>query len=395
MKLQKQSFRNFHAIKSEEFVLFGSGNIAKKTMLKLDKKVKFIVDNSKNLQGTSFEGIEVKSPDQIGLNHVVIICSTAITEISQQLISMGLTPNVNFLLSPVLNDLLAIEELEKLSTSFYFTSGSVPTDAFGGGFYHVNIEHDKTSIKRIYAGPCYGSTRINNKIYFIDTDKGVMSFDTRNKSISLEGTTPKGSRAHGISYNNWNNSYYVTCSYLDAVIEYDVDFNETRRFVLSNKLEQTNTAAHHCNDNLAIGSSLFVTMFSSSGNWKKDVFDGCVAEFDLVSGERLRDVHKDLFMPHNIMSFDGSLHVLDSLPGHLRAFNFQIQGTFPAFTRGLAYHKGLYYVGQSKNRNFSKALGLTNNISIDCGIIVWHPEIKVSRFIQISEKIGEVHSITH
>ena len=82
-------------------------------------------------------------------------------------------------------------------------------------------------------------------------------------------------------------------------------------------------------------------------------------------------------MPHNVQIYDGSIHVLDSLPGHLRFNNLSIQGTFPAFTRGLDYKNGLYYIGQSKNRNyFLKLWGISNNISIDCGVVIFNPEFK-------------------
>jgi hypothetical protein len=98
-------------------------------------------------------------------------------------------------------------------------------------------------------------------------------------------------------------------------------------------------------------------------------------------------------MPHNVEMFDGSLHILDSLPGHLRFINFAVQGTFPAFTRGLDYNKGLYYIGQSKNRNYSRVQGISNNIAIDCGVVVFNPEIKASRFFQFPYTIGEIHTI--
>ncbi len=152
---------------------------------------------------------------------------------------------------------------------------------------------------------------------------------------------------------------------------------------------------HHCNDNFAIENSLFVSMFSSTGNWKNDKFDGCIAEFDIETGKRLSDVETGLYMPHNVKHYDGSLHILDSLPGHLRYNNLSIQGTFPAFTRGLDYNKGLYYIGQSKNRNYSKVQGLSNNISIDCGVVVFNPEIKASRFLQFPHAIGEIHAIVN
>ena len=80
-------------------------------------------------------------------------------------------------------------------------------------------------------------------------------------------------------------------------------------------------------------------------------------------------------MPHNVSQFDGSIHVLD-LPGHLRFNNLSVQGTFPAFTRGLSYGRG-YFIGQSKNRNHSKVMGVSNNISIDCGIIIFDAQLNV------------------
>lgn len=98
-------------------------------------------------------------------------------------------------------------------------------------------------------------------------------------------------------------------------------------------------------------------------------------------------------MPHNVSYFEGSIHVLDSLPGHLGFNNLSVQGTFPAFTRGLSYDQGYYFIGQSKNRNHSKVIGVSNNISIDCGIIIFNSELNVSRFVQLPYSIGQIHHI--
>ena len=392
--LEKTTFTELNLRGNRPIVLFGAGNIATKTLRKIDSsRVAFIVDNSRNLQGTQFANFDILEPEKIQEGSLIVICSTAIADISIQLESLGYSANKDFVISPVLNDLLAIDELERLEQTLYFTSGTVPNGEFGGGLYQLDIKGEQVNIKRIYAGPCYGLIKIKDEILFIDTDKGIISYDPDTQEFNQKAKTPVGSRAHGISFNSENKRFYVTCSYLDAIIEYDRNFTELRRFHLSKKRDYYKEPLHHCNDNCAIGNSLFVTMFSSTGNWKIDSFDGCIAEFDLETGERKTDIKQGLYMPHNILSIEGSLHVLDSLPGHLRVQNFSVQGTFPAFTRGLGYSNGLYFIGQSKNRNFSKVQGLSNNISIDCGIIVWHPERKVSRFIPLSMKIGEVHSI--
>ena len=394
MKLEKITFNYLQSIKNKKIILFGSGNIAEKTIRKgINLNIDFIVDNSKNLQNTNFMDYKVLSPDKINENHIVLICSTAISDISNQLLKYGLKPNGNFFISPILNDLLAIDELENIESIAYFTSGTVANDKFGGGFYKLTVTKEEYNLEKLYSGPCYGSVKVDENIYFIDTDKGIHCYDINKSEIKFIKKTPQKSRAHGISHNLSNGNYYVTCSYLDCVIEYNSTFKEVKRFKLSNKIDNDGNPHHHCNDNYSIGNSLYVSMFSSTGNWKKDVFDGCIAEFDIKNNKRLTDIKSDLYMPHNVKFFDGSIHVLDSLPGHLKANNFSIVGTFPAFTRGLDYKNGLYYIGQSKNRNFSKVLGLSNNISVDCGIIIFNPIQKVSRFIPISMKIGEIHSI--
>ncbi len=394
--LSKTSFMYLSKMTDRPIILFGSGNIAQKTIRKLKREtISHIVDNSTNLHGTEYEGLQVKSPTTVSDSYLVILCSTAISDISSQLSHMGLRADVDFVLSPVLNDLLAITELEELSKVIYFTSGTVANSQpnAGGGLYCCRVDGVDVSLERLYSGPCYGMIRQNEALLFVDTDQGLFRYDLIKKTIEKMADLPHGSRAHGISYNEANDCYYISCSDLDQVLEFDHDFKQQRSFKLSNKFEQHNQAMHHCNDNLALGSSLYVSMFSSTGNWKNDCFDGCIAEFDLKSGVRLSDIATGLYMPHNIKYFNGSLHILDSLPGHLRFSNFAVQGTFPAFTRGLSYSKGLYYIGQSKNRNYSKVMGLSNNISIDCGIIVFNAEMKASRFVQLPYVIGEIHSV--
>ena len=395
MKLEKSNLNKILS-KGRKITLFGASHIAQKTIRKLDKSsIIAVVDNSENLHGSIFMNHEVKSPNSIPKDSYIIICSTAITPISEQLVSLGYNIEKDFTISPSLNDLLIIEELEKISSSFYFTSGSVSVDNknYGGGLYKVFFDNENIEIKKIYSGPCYGLIKYEDKIHFIDTDKGIMNYDPNTDKTSTLVKTPIDSRAHGISFNDSTKNFYVSCSNMDAIIEYNKDFKEVKRFHLSNKIGFYGTSMHHCNDNYSMGNSLFVSMFSSSGNWKRGVFDGCVAEFDIQTGKRINNIVDNLYMPHNITSLNGSLHVLDSLPGHLRVENFDISGTFSGFTRGLSYNKGFYFIGQSKNRNFSKVLGMSNNISVDCGITIFEPISKVSRTIKLSNKIGEIHSI--
>ncbi len=389
---------NFKDINNKKnIVLFGAGYIAEKTFKNINKElVKGIVDNSLNLQGSKRKKIlnlTVKSAISINIEtDFVIICSTAIDAISEQLIKMGCVENSGFCASPLLENYIAIEKLEKLDKSFLFSSGSAPSDVFGGGLYKVNVSLGKMNYKRLYSGFTFGILRYNDRILFIDTDRGVMELKS-NEQIVKVADLPKDSRAHGFSYNEEHDKFYVSCSNLDSVLEYDTNFELLREFKLSNKKDLTSVAQHHTNDNVSVGNSVYASMFSSTGNWKTGMFDGVVAEFDLITGERLKDVISGLYMPHNVSYHNGNIAVLDSLNGHLMADNGEISGTFPGFTRGLDFDGQFFYVGQSKNRNYSKVVGRSNNISVDCSIIVFDPIRKVSRSFQFPIEIGEIHSI--
>ena len=134
-------------------------------------------------------------------------------------------------------------------------------------------------------------------------------------------------------------------------------------------------------------------MFSYSGNFNNDIFDGVVLEIDIKTGKVFRPVIQDLWMPHNISYISGNLTVLDSLRGGLRQNNAQEIGVFPGFTRGLDFDGTFFFIGQSRNRNFSKTFGVSKNISIDTSIIIFDPVTKVSRSISLPSKLSEIHSV--
>lgn len=391
--LERASFNQLN-LNEKPIVLFGAGNIASKTLEKIDRtKVSYIVDNAPVMQGALYDELEVKRPTELSNGNFILICSAGISEISDQLTSMGFKANKDFSVSPILNDQLLIYRLEKVKQTLYFSSGGVEKKKplAGGGFYKCSIDEADVKIEKLHSGTCYGITKIGPDIYFVDTNRGV--FKLSEGKISKVSDLREASRAHGIGFSENNKRFYIVCTNLDAVLEYDENFNLKNRFNISQKYQSTGRTAHHCNDILVKDDSLFVTMFSSTGNWKNDCFDGCIAEFNIKTGQRLNDICTELYMPHNVSFYDGSLHVLDSLAGHLRFKNLSIEGTFPAFTRGLSYDNGYYFIGQSKNRNHSRVLGTSNNISIDCGIIIFDPELKISRFIQFPNDIGQIHHI--
>tara|TARA_B100000519_G_C14248526_1_gene441151 strand:+ start:921 stop:2141 length:1221 start_codon:yes stop_codon:yes gene_type:complete len=379
--------------------LFGASHIAEKTdRILTEKKIKAIIDNDSNLWGNSYCDVEIFPPSHLNNfssnKPFIIICTTSFREVSEQLEDIGYIAELDFFVSPILNDLRIINELESIETKILFSSGSPKqkNQEYGGGIYELNVSRDKWTNKKIISGNCYGLIKLNNNFISVDTEIGIFEFDN-DYNILRAKKLPSDIRAHGVSFSKKHNKFFVVSSRRDAIFILDDGFNVLEQINISFKRERTSSAHHHCNDCLVVEDSLYVSMFSQTGNWKKDVFDGAILEYDIVTGNLIGPVIKDLWMPHNITMIQGSLHVLNSLQGQLLTNNSQIVGEFPAFTRGLANDGIFYYVGQSRNRNFSKNIGLSNNISIDAGIIIFDAQTKVSRFLQLPPKISEIHSI--
>ena len=378
-------------------VIFGAGPIAIKTVRMLgEQKIYSIIDNASNLWGEFDLGIEIKNPESVRSidNAFIIICTTSFAEVTQQLIGFGFNLGADFCVSPILNDLRIIDELESITKKMLFTSGSpVSKDpSHGGGIYELVVDGDVWSHRKVISGNCYGLIRFKDNYVSVDTERGIFEFDSNYEIIRARGL-PKGLRAHGIQYSRKHRNFYVVGSHLDGVLILDEDFNPIDEIAISYKKQRFGSPKHHCNDCLVVQDSLYISMFSMTGNYQNDVFDGCVLEFDLVTKERVGPIAQNLWMPHNIQLINGSIHVLNSLQGQLLTNNFQVIGEFPAFTRGLDYDGIYYFIGQSRNRNYSKNLGASKNISIDAGVIVFDQLTKASRFLQLPPKISEIHSI--
>jgi hypothetical protein len=379
--------------------IFARGDTAKKTLRLLHgSEICGIVDNSPSLWEKQELGFTVQSPlsflQNEGKHSYVVICTTSFTEVAAQLLGMGLCPQKDFCISPILSDYSIVSKLENIRKSLIFTSGAALDEegGLGGGIYQLNINGDSWSYERKISGQSYGLILFNKNFISVSSNRGIFEFDSHFKIIR-EKKFPVGVRAHGVCYNKRLNCFYIACSYLDAVLVLDENFTIQDEIKISNKYSSNSEPHHHINDCWTDGYSLYVSMFSLTGNWKKEVYDGGVLEFDLESKSCNGAVMQNLWMPHNISFVDGCLTILDSLPGYLRRNNCQIVGQFPAFTRGLAYDGMFYYIGQSKNRNISKNIGISLNTSIDTGVLIFDERKKVSRLIQLPSKISELHSI--
>ena len=399
--MRNTSFGSFQELQknsnTRDIVLFGAGTFTHKTGRKLNNNYNCIVDNNPNLWGTLEEGKNVLNPisiEQYSDKYFIVICTTSFIEVSRQLEKYGYTPEKDFMVSPILNDLRIISELESHCVKLLFTSGLPEVDdpESGGGVYELLVDGHNWSYKKIYSGICYGLIKHQDTYITVDDKDGIVQLNESYEVIKtkeLENAT----RGHGIAYSDITNEFYIVSSYRDSIIVLNDLFEQIDEIFVSNKRQVSGNPEHHCNDVCVVGNSLYVTMFSYTGNWKRDIFDGVALEIDLISRKKIGRVIDDLWMPHNISFLDGSLTVLDSLRGELKTNNARAIGKFPAFTRGLDFDGIYYYVGQSRNRNYSKNLGLSLNISIDTAIIIFDPITKASRTIHFPQKLSEIHSI--
>lgn len=379
-----------------KIALLGAGNIAKKTSLRLEKPISLLVDNNANLWGEEQLGLTIQNPEVLQEKkdeYFIIICTTSFKEVAEQLISLDYTPEQNFIVSPVLNDLRIISDIESLETKLLFSSGlpGIDDPKAGGGIYELTLNGD-WEYKKILPGPSHGLLWFEDTVIASHSELGIVQLSPDHE-VMRSASIPAGSRQHGIAYSEHTDCFYVGSTYLDAILVFNRDFKHVDTINISTKHAQTGEPQHHINDVHANGSSLFVSMFSYTGNWKKDIFDGVVLEIDLDTNTILPPVITDLWMPHNVCTINGSLSVLDSLRGELKTNNAQPIGKFPGFSRGLAYDGVFHYIGQSRNRNYSRYLGLSQNISIDTSIIVFDSQTKVSRSLSLPSKLSEIHSI--
>lgn len=374
-----------------KIVLFGSGTVAEKN---LHLKPVFIVDNNIDLIGSKFQGIEIKSPDVLKNNsdsYQVVVCTTSVGEVKKQLLGYGFNWGKGADVAEQLAEKSRIMELEEKKFSFLISSGLPSTaESFsGGGIYHVVENNDYPDISKIYEGNTHGLIVVDDGYAFTCQGEGIILLDLAFNIIKTIAIR-KGLRPHGI--RRYKNSWVLVSSLSDCILVVDDSGNELAEYRFSKKLEMFGSAQHHCNDVEVIGDFAYVSMFSVTGNWKRNVFDGGIVEVNLKNGE-MNTIINSLTMPHSVVLDDGGIKVLDSFKGTLLGSNFQELAKLPGFVRGFDSDQAYYYLGESKNRNFSRLETGRTPVSIDTRITIMNKAFGFSRSIQLPARISELHSL--
>jgi hypothetical protein len=375
----------------KKVILFGSGTVAEKN---LNLNPDFIVDNSIDLQGSFFHGIEVKSPDMLIGNtneYKVIVCTTSVGEVKKQLEHYGYTWGENATVANLLSERMEMSNLENSKFKFLISSG-LPSSAesfSGGGIYLVEETEQFPEIKKIYEGNTHGLTKNGEGYVFSCQGKGLVFLDSNFEEVKVIELR-SGLRPHGV--RKYNDLWVLVSSYKDAVIGVNDKGEEVFEYRFSDKIDAFESAQHHCNDLDIVGDYAYVSMFSLTGNWKRNSFDGGIMEVNLITGE-MKPVINNLTMPHSVTCDESGLKVLNSFKGTFLGGNFNVLATLPGFVRGYDSDDDYHFIGESKNRNFSRMDTGRTPVSIDTKITIINKDFGFCRSVYLPNPISEVHSV--
>jgi len=382
-------------LENRKLVFWGSGEWVAKTIKVLDMKPEYIIDNSPNIQGDIQRGIEVVSYDKIkdDINSYFIVITTgAYLGLIEDLEKKGLGKEVNFCCSPSMYNLSIRDNLLSVQEELLFTvTGSSKSDK--GGLYTYNTSTRKYN--RVFEGKSRAITSGKDKYVMVDEERGLVIFDKKLKVLKevklLINAVP-----HGVAYSDKLRRIFVANSGRDSVSVYDSEsYEHLEEIKVSKKYDDLKEEQHHLND-LYIDENnmtLFVSMFSFVGNWRNNIYDGGILEYDLEEKKfNNHPIVHDMWMPHSVQIVDNKLFFVDSMRGDLYETSNKVIGKFNGFIRGLAIGKQYIFIAQSSHRYFDRLKNTSLNIPLDCGIYIFDNENKASTFHSLYE-FENIHSI--
>lgn len=378
--------------KGKEIVFWGTGEWVEKTIKVTGLNPSFIVDINPNTHGILFKGFKVFGGDVISEEnkdkYFIIVTTGSYISVEKMLLDKKIEPGIGFCYSPSLKNLSVKNSLVNMNRTFVFTVPNTPSE--GGGVYIYNTL-EKTS-KKVFSGKARAIVKTDDFYYMVDEMEGLICFDKQfnivGKALLLENSIP-----HGIAYCNTTKRIFVANSGRDSISIYnESDLSHIYEFTISDKALSEREEQHHINDLWVCGDSIFVSMFSFTGNWRKNIYDGGVLEYSLANNKLVGPIISDLWMPHTIKIVENKTYIIDSMRSKLIEFPNKVLGEFQGFIRGFDYDGEFFYITQSENRYFDRLSDLSLNIQCNSGIHVFEPVSKASRFYAIDE-FENIHSI--
>lgn len=357
--LTEEELNNIEENKS--LVLWGAGVLGEKTLNILHKDPICFLDNNPKLQGTSFHGVPVKSPEE-AIERVeekdafLVICVQKHQELSEFLKENGIEYGSECAITPMSLEYKVLDDLRNHRSKVIFSN----YDEEGGLYVYDFKEND---LEKVFHGSVRGFTRVEDEI-ICASKRGIHRLDANNFE-ELETNNIGQYEVCGVAYDPDSNKLILGNTQTDEVsfINYtSLEIEES--LSLSDRYENTGEEQHHINDIMVMEDQIFASVFSLSGWWRRGLFDGGVFLIDKQTKEIDKYQAPDLWMPHSITENNGDLYVLDSMNGELLKGFERTKAEFQGFVRGLEFNDKFCYIGQSLHRHVSRMENqLTTQIS--------------------------------
>lgn len=382
-------------VRGRRVVFWGASNWVERALEKLPVADAVVVDNNPNNHGIVYCGFPVHPPrylleqDREGV--YVVVCTVNYASVIEELHEMGFVMGDEFCCNPLLNERKSRDDLKNLARKVLVSS---PQHAFGethgGGIYECDTRSGES--RKVFTGKCRGMTYRGDDLLAIDMLRGLVLLDGDFKEKGAIELQPN-SEPHGAHYDPTSDCVFIGQPGRDSIAVYSLeDRRLVREVFLSDKWARNKKDNHHVNDCWISGDDLYVSLFSFSGNWLHEVYDGGILELDKASGEIRGPVVSGLWMPHSVSRFGGRLCYVDSMRGELYDNTWNCLARFPSFVRGLDWDGRYFFIGATEHRYPEKLKGLSLNIALDTGFHVFDPETKMSRFLELRQA-ETVHSL--
>ena len=270
-------------IGDRDVYLYGrSDDWVEKTVKKLVRHPRAIMDKNQSLWGTEFYDILVISTDILSTldkAHTFIVITTASYEsVCSTLMAHGFQPGLHFCCSPDFADLAHLAKFKSSSTKLLLTSsdhddpGRARSSAAGGGIFTYDVaERDLT---RHVEGAFRQLAVRGDKIYAIEYVRmELVVLDLGLKVIARKRLDEPG--CCGLEYVEEHDKFIIINSSNDTISILDgatLNVEETTYF--SDKHKHDAPGGHHLNDVCYKDGFIYVSYFSFTGNFRKQVFDG-------------------------------------------------------------------------------------------------------------------------
>jgi hypothetical protein len=263
------------------------------------------------------DGVEVRSPNALFTDWrpfypFVVITTTGFLDVKKQLEDMQRKEGRDFCVSPVLKDFSILDRIANHRAKILFTCSDPYNEKDKrGGLYIMHIPGGR--FRQLHGGHCHGLAKMPERSVVLvnDTAGGI---EIRHPRVVGGGVTarsgslirlPEDARPHGVACEgDWIAICYSGRDEIAFFRKEALGLQPSEVDQLSNKFFLSGLPAHHINDCAIHDGSVYASMFSWSGNWKKGIFDGVIAERGLPSDDwqstnsEWRIVLHGLSLPH-------------------------------------------------------------------------------------------------